>query len=271
MYTTYLNRPTPPKLTSIANQDLNPNLTSMLLKIISNNDINEILGTIQEEKSKLSKAKQRHDDLYVMLSIIEKIIEDTEHWSNEQSEQEITFYRRFASLLDSLFNNCEIKMADGETGCESSKKHIEVNKRLFNTDDNSPSYPRKIDLLLKYDDRRNIELCSNEWKRAKHEDYFVASPYSTIVIPMKVSDISFLKSTLASLFSFKSFYTSLIPKLREKIMQHEISHDLDDVWIIEHDNQLQNNTNLIYFESKKRKSIDDNNDGHQSKRGSNRV
>jgi hypothetical protein len=54
-------------------------------------------------------------------------------------------------------------------------------------------------------------------------------------------------------------------------MQHEISHDLDDVWIIEHDNQLQNNINLIYFESKKRKSIDDNNDDHQRKRGSGRI
>ncbi|KAG0739462.1 hypothetical protein G6F57_010140 [Rhizopus arrhizus] len=314
MYTTHLNRPVPPRHTCISNKELNPDLTTMLSKIISNNDINEILATIQEEKAKLSKARQRHSDLYAMLSIIEKVMEDTEYWSSDQSEQEITFYRRFTSLLDALFNNCDIKMADGETGCESSRKQIEVNKRLFNTDDISPSYPRKIDLLLKHDDKRNIELCSNEWKRAKvtkeikakqqsknlrvnasiihnlqsehgryfdtilamdiigskgyiysltkHEDYFVAASHSTIVIPMKISDISFLKSSLASLFSFK---------LREKIMQHEISHDLDDVWIIEHDNQLQNNANLIYFESKKRKSIDDNNDDYQSKRGSGRT
>ncbi|KAG1133953.1 hypothetical protein G6F37_013243 [Rhizopus arrhizus] len=167
MYATHLNRPAPPRHTSISNKELNPDLTTMLSKIISNNDINEILATIQEEKAKLSKARQRHSDLYIMLSITEKVMEDTEYWSSEQSEQKITFYRRFSSLLDALFNNCDIKMADGETGCESSRKQIEVNKRLFNTDDISPSYPRKIDLLLKHDDKRNIELCSNEWKRAK--------------------------------------------------------------------------------------------------------
>jgi hypothetical protein len=39
-------------------------------------------------------------------------MEDAEYWSSEQSEQEITFYRRFTSLLDALFNNCDIKMAE---------------------------------------------------------------------------------------------------------------------------------------------------------------
>lgn len=41
-----------------------------------------------------------------------------------------------------------------------------MNKRLFNVDDVSPSYSRKIDLILKYDNK-NVELCSNEWKRMK--------------------------------------------------------------------------------------------------------
>lgn len=102
-----------------------------------------------------------------MLSITEKIIEDTEYWSKEQNEQEITFYRRFASLLDVLFNGSEIKLADGETACERSRKPIEVNKHLFNVDDVSPSCSRKIDMILKYDDNKNVELCSNEWKRMK--------------------------------------------------------------------------------------------------------
>jgi hypothetical protein len=73
MYTTHLNRPVPPRHTSISNKELNPDLTTMLSKIIPNNDINEIPATIQEEKAKLSKARQRHSDLYVMLSIIEKV------------------------------------------------------------------------------------------------------------------------------------------------------------------------------------------------------
>jgi hypothetical protein len=73
MYTTHLNRPVSARHTSISNKELNPDLTKMLAKIISNNDINEILATIQEEKAKHSKARQRHSGLYAMLSIIEKV------------------------------------------------------------------------------------------------------------------------------------------------------------------------------------------------------
>ncbi|KAI7889513.1 uncharacterized protein EV154DRAFT_276963 [Mucor mucedo] len=192
-----------------------------------------------------------------MLSISEKIIEDTERWSTEQDEQELTYYRRFASLLDSLFNKSEIKLADGETACDSSRVPIEVNKRLFNVDDVSPTYSRKIDLILKYNDRKTVELCSNEWKRSKvnaelkikqqsknlrvnalildslqaqygpsfdtimaidmigtngylyqlkkHDDYFVATPHSTIVVPLKFNDLNCLKTLITSLFRFKEF------------------------------------------------------------------
>jgi hypothetical protein len=58
-------------------------------------------------------------------------------------------------------------LSSGETGCSSSRIAIEANKCLFNCDDVSPSYSRKIDLLLKYDDNEAVELCSNEWKKTK--------------------------------------------------------------------------------------------------------
>jgi hypothetical protein len=35
-----------------------------------------------------------------------------EYWSKDGNEQEMTFYRRFASLLDVLFGSSEIKMAE---------------------------------------------------------------------------------------------------------------------------------------------------------------
>lgn len=66
-------------------------------------------------------------------------------------------------FISSYFN----RSLSGETACERSRKLIEVNKRLFNVDDVSPSCSRKIDMILKYDDNKNVELCSNEWKRMK--------------------------------------------------------------------------------------------------------
>ncbi|KAI8147228.1 hypothetical protein BJV82DRAFT_380217 [Fennellomyces sp. T-0311] len=43
---------------------------------------------------------------------------------------------------------------------------IETNKAISSSTDMSASYSRKIDLLLKCDDKRAVELSSNEWKRA---------------------------------------------------------------------------------------------------------
>ncbi|GAA5815986.1 hypothetical protein MFLAVUS_009505 [Mucor flavus] len=90
------------------------------------------------------------------------VIEDTELWRSNCDEQEFTYYRRFASILDVLFKDSEVVLADGETGCISSRIAIEANKCIFNGEDVSPSYSRKIDLLLKYDENEFIELCSNE-------------------------------------------------------------------------------------------------------------
>lgn len=38
---------------------------------------------------------------------------------------------------------------------------------MFHVEDSSATYARKIDLILRYNDRKNVDLCSNEWKRSK--------------------------------------------------------------------------------------------------------
>jgi hypothetical protein len=58
-------------------------------------------------------------------------------------------------------------LSSGETDYSSSRIAIEANKCLFNCEDVSPTYSRKIDLLLKYDDNESVDLCSNEWKKTK--------------------------------------------------------------------------------------------------------
>ncbi|KAI9253474.1 hypothetical protein BDA99DRAFT_443421, partial [Phascolomyces articulosus] len=80
---------------------------------------------------------------------------------------EITFYRRSATLLDNIFKNTNVILNDGETGSPASKREITANKDLFMANDSSPSYSRKINLLLKCKERKAaVELSPNEWKRS---------------------------------------------------------------------------------------------------------
>ncbi|KAI9354498.1 hypothetical protein BD770DRAFT_134655 [Pilaira anomala] len=113
------------------------------------------------------KNNDRRSDRYKILSIVEKVIEDPELWSKCGDEQELTFFRRFASIMDVMFKGSEIILSDGETGCQSSRIAIETNKCVFASEDATTTYSRKIDLLLKYDEKKPIELSSNEWKKSK--------------------------------------------------------------------------------------------------------
>ncbi|CAO3700471.1 unnamed protein product [Rhizopus stolonifer] len=169
MYDKELNRP----LHQLINDDDNiikvPKdiISEVFEKISKSKDMNEALYYIQIEKAKLCKNNERRGDRYDILSIVEKVIEDTELWSKCGDEQELTFYRRFASIMDVMFKGSEVILSDGVTGCQSSRIAIEANKCVFAGEDTSPTYSRKIDLLLKYDEKKAIDLCSNEWKKSK--------------------------------------------------------------------------------------------------------
>ncbi|KAI7894668.1 uncharacterized protein EV154DRAFT_69116 [Mucor mucedo] len=95
------------------------------------------------------------------------LIESFDLWDDDDNASEMTHYRRVASLLDVVFKKTGIRLHDGETGSKSTKLERETNKAIFHTKDTSPTYPRKIDLLLKCNDAKtDIEMSSNEWKRA---------------------------------------------------------------------------------------------------------
>ncbi|KAI8099287.1 uncharacterized protein BX664DRAFT_255503 [Halteromyces radiatus] len=93
-------------------------------------------------------------------------IENFGLWEKDDHESEMTFYRRFATLLDILFKGTQIELADGETGCSSTRPAIEMNKAVFQAIDSGAAYCRKIDLLIKFDGTERLELCSNEWKKS---------------------------------------------------------------------------------------------------------
>ncbi|KAL7310199.1 hypothetical protein PS15m_009727 [Mucor circinelloides] len=87
-------------------------------------------------------------------------------WSEKRDESEATFYRRFASILDTLLADTGVILADGKTSLQSSKVAIAMNKAIFHTSDMSQAYGRKIDMILKCSSNVKVDISSNEWKRA---------------------------------------------------------------------------------------------------------
>ncbi|KAG2219203.1 hypothetical protein INT45_013069 [Circinella minor] len=88
---------------------------------------------------------------------------DTELLRKCGDEHEPTFY----GIMDVLSKGPDIILSDGETACQSPRIAIEANKCVFAGEDTSPTYSRKIDLLLKYGGKKAIDLCSNEWEKSK--------------------------------------------------------------------------------------------------------
>ncbi|GAA5812670.1 hypothetical protein MFLAVUS_006127 [Mucor flavus] len=156
---------------SIAHKKISGKLSNDDLNYLKNNQSD---GSPKSDLFMLSSKLRQKEKITVLnetvleLSLSEKVIEDTELRSKCDDEQEPTLYRRFASIIDLLFKGSEIILFDGETDCQSSRIAIEENKCVFTGEDTFPTYSRKIDLLLKYDEKKkDIDLCFNEWKRSK--------------------------------------------------------------------------------------------------------
>ena len=122
----------------------------------------------------------------------------------------------------------------------------------------------------------------------------MATPHSTIIIPLKLSDIACLKMLITSLFKFKvtasifrvpnlfRLFTSFLfifyynrnsiqplsHNYGKKILEHEVNHSLDGVWIVGILTQPQSSNNLIFFNTKKRKNSHDKNDSNQKRQNS---
>lgn len=128
---------TPLKLKGISEVTL-----GLIKNVIAIKDIDGMLSFIYEKNSQMAKQKKS-----IILNILERVVENFNLWGSNTNNPELAFYRRFAELLDILFNGTDVKIADGETGSKSSKTAIEINKALFHTSDISSTYPRKSDLF----------------------------------------------------------------------------------------------------------------------------
>ncbi|KAI9246335.1 hypothetical protein EDC94DRAFT_489299, partial [Helicostylum pulchrum] len=68
--------------------------------------------------------------------------------------------------------------------------------------DSSSTYLRKIDLILRYDDRKNLDLCSNEWKRSR--------VISALKLKQQSKSLRVNASIMNSLYAFGTSPSSLL-------------------------------------------------------------
>ncbi|CAO3654047.1 unnamed protein product [Mucor fragilis] len=64
------------------------------------------------KKPDLSKKKLRYSGMYKALAILKAVIEDTQLWNEAGGKQEMTFYQRFASYLNTLMIKIGLNMLE---------------------------------------------------------------------------------------------------------------------------------------------------------------
>lgn len=70
------------------------------------------------------------------------------------------------------------------------------------TEDSSSTYLRKIDLILRYDDRKNLDLCNNQWKRSR--------VISALKLKQQSKSLRVNASIMNSLYAFGTSPSSLL-------------------------------------------------------------
>ncbi|KAI8329384.1 hypothetical protein BC941DRAFT_443008 [Chlamydoabsidia padenii] len=139
----------------------------LMQETLNSPDDDDLLQLIYHKKSELVASKNRSDERFYVLCILEHVVEGIDDWQTTQEESELTIYRRFGGILDILFRNTKICLADGETISEASSRTMRYNECVYgdsNTTTNN-SFGRRIDLIMKSSKEKAIELCTNEWKR----------------------------------------------------------------------------------------------------------
>ncbi|ORE10882.1 hypothetical protein BCV72DRAFT_220652 [Rhizopus microsporus var. microsporus] len=224
--------------------DLSPESSALFDVIVHAGDnICDIIAFIDEKKWQISKTRcQQQSQPYTLLLIMEHIVRNLERWSKKADESELTFYRRFATILEFVFDYTDVALVDGDNSCEATKNVAHLSKAIFIPMQTAPVYGKKIDLMLRYDGNMKIELTSNEWKRSRVQEdlklkhhcsndisellamdfignvgylymlkltedgIYVASLLSKLIVPKDLSNLDMFKQTLDYLFKTKVFF-----------------------------------------------------------------
>ncbi|KAG0176296.1 hypothetical protein DFQ29_006317, partial [Apophysomyces sp. BC1021] len=121
-------------------------------------DMDSLLTNIRKDEYYMCDKGERRSDMYIATKMLETIAQD------------LTVYRRIASLLDLVFRNIIVKLVDGEHASSATKDAKVLNQANGDLESSSPSssstYGRKIDLLTVVNLRQQrVEISASEWKR----------------------------------------------------------------------------------------------------------
>ncbi|KAG0186017.1 hypothetical protein DFQ28_008443 [Apophysomyces sp. BC1034] len=132
--------------------------------------LNKRLLNIAVCRKKLEIVESDEPDREI-LEVLDVIVAIANNFSEKQREKlhstspsEMTFYRKFAQVLDIVLRDSRLDINDGEHVCKASKAIADRNKRFDSTKKNSTTFGRRIDLMLT---SKGIEFSTNEWKRNK--------------------------------------------------------------------------------------------------------
>ncbi|ORX48312.1 hypothetical protein DM01DRAFT_1338777 [Hesseltinella vesiculosa] len=142
--------------------------------IAQGTSVKSVLTFIDFHRQQLSANDRQSSQAYTALLMVEQIVRNLGRWCNTNATSELTFYRRFASILELLFDDTDIILNDGEHCSAATKAMTDLNKALFSPGDTSVTYGRKIDLILMLNAEQQVEMSTNEWKRRNvREDLIV--------------------------------------------------------------------------------------------------
>ncbi|KAI8877403.1 hypothetical protein K501DRAFT_134563, partial [Backusella circina FSU 941] len=154
------------------------------------------------------------------------------------TESELTTYRKFAKILDEILDDTMLDMLDDESTCKASKSIAKTHEKMY--DSNIPlnnGFGRRIDLILP---TKNLEMNKailtyllslpfNEADSGREftvgmdwtgpmgymfaikqlKDIYVAKPISTLLMPSYLEELPSFEETLNCLYAWRNHHLSL--------------------------------------------------------------
>lgn len=140
----------------------------MMTKVSNIGKLNKKQLWVAVAKEKPSWLESNQTDSLQVLGIIDLLAKHCLSGSAicpNDTESELTSYRKFAKILDEILDDTMLNMLDGESACKASKSIEKTHRKIYGS--NIPlnnGFVRRIDLILA---TKNIELSTSEWKRNK--------------------------------------------------------------------------------------------------------
>ncbi|KAI8137719.1 hypothetical protein BJV82DRAFT_583385 [Fennellomyces sp. T-0311] len=129
------------------------------------------VDTMFEQVLKLQAelVKKRDSDRYKMVDVLRIVIEQFADWRSDFVTSENTVYRRFATILDSLFRGTKVISQDGECVSQCAKDTVLMLQSISNSVSSASQLSKsgsKVDLLtIAILSNNRVEFASREWKR----------------------------------------------------------------------------------------------------------